>query len=87
MNETSELAVLAIGQVASMALADQIVAVGGSVANVRDAVEGSVYWPQFCELVTAGHVTSEFIPGPLGTAVVGWATTGAGPTAADPEAL
>jgi len=67
------LAVLGIGEVASMGVAAQIVDPRGSLAGLRADVEGSVYWPEFCRAVAAGEVTESFLAGPCGVAVVGWA--------------
>lgn len=72
------VAVLGIGEVASMGLAAQIVDPGGSLAALRAEVEDSAHWPEFVALVAAGQVDETCLAGPLGVAVVGWARQAAG---------
>lgn len=70
----ADLAVLGIAEVASMALLEQMVTNGGTVAGIRSEVETSAYWTEFCELAAAGAVPADFIrPESLATSVLAWA--------------
>jgi hypothetical protein len=73
---TEPLAVIAIAEAACMAFVQQALHKNGSVRMVRDEVEASPYWAEFCDLAAAGRIQSNFIATPgLGAAVLAWATT------------
>jgi len=54
--------------------------------EVKEALQESVYWPEFCALAKAGKIDDAWLPGALGRCVLMWAKT-AGPRSSDSPAL
>lgn len=70
------LAIIAVAEVATIEL---LAAQLGrrSVEQIKGNILQSSYWPDFVELAQAGEVPADWLPGALGSVVLGWAKNGA----------
>lgn len=72
MNTDTELAILGVSEVASLAMVSALLN-KSSVEEVRAKCEASVYWPAFCRAVAAGYDPEDKLPGAIGRCVKNWA--------------
>lgn len=79
----SELSVigknLAIIAVAEVATTELLAAQLGrrAVEQIKENVLRSSYWSDFMQIARAGEVPADWLPGALGSVVLGWAKNGA----------
>lgn len=73
MVDLDDLALIGIAQTAQESMVLGILRRESTVAEIREACERSAYWPRFVQLVRVHAVPTEWLPGPLGSAIRGWA--------------